>query len=96
MRKTLENLYYGNISPSEHQYTRNTKYDKAIRIVSEKEEQLKILLCEKEREMLKEMVTAQITLNGITAEENFILGFRLGMRLGIEIMADMDSSISAV
>ena len=96
MRKTLENLYYGNISPSEQQYARNTKYDKAIRTVSEKEEQLKILLGEKERALLKEMVTAQITLNGITAEENFILGFRLGMRLGIEIMDDTDSSISAI
>lgn len=96
MRKTLENLYYGNISPSEQQYARNTKYDKAIRTVSEKEEQLKLLLGEKERAMLKEMVTAQITLNGITAEENFILGFRLGMRLGIEIMDDTDSSISTI
>ena len=96
MRKTLENLYYGNISPSEHQYTRNTKYDKAIRTVSEKEEQLKILLTEKERALLKEMVIAQINLNGITAEENFILGFRLGMRLGIEIMDDTDSSISTI
>jgi len=96
MRKTLENLYYGNISPSEQQYARNTKYDKAIRTVSEKEEQLKILLCEKEREMLKKMVTAQITLNGITAEENLILGFRLGMRLGIEIMDDTDSGIITI
>lgn len=96
MRKTLENLYYGNISPSEQQYTRNIKYDKAIRTVSEKEEQLKNLLAEKERALLKEMVTAQITLNGITAEENFILGFRLGMRLGIEIMDDTDSCISTI
>ena len=46
--------------------------------------------------MLKEMVTAQINLNGITAEENLILGFRLGMRLGIEIMDDTDSSISTI
>ena len=96
MRKTLENLYYGNIFPSEQQYARNTQYDKAIRTVSKKEEQLKLLLGEKERTMLKEMVTAQITLNGITAEENFILGFRLGIRLGIEIMDDTDSCISTI
>ena len=37
MRKTLEDLYYGNISPAEQQYIRNTDYDKAIRTVSEKE-----------------------------------------------------------
>ena len=96
MRKTLENLYYGNISPSEQQYVRSIKYDKAIRTVSEKEEQLKILLTEKEQVLLEEMVNAQITLNGITVEENFILGFRLGMRMGIEIMNDTDNSIIAI
>ena len=81
MRKTLEDLYYGNISPAEQQYMRNTDYDKAIRTVSEKEEQLKLLLDEKEQGLLKELVTAQITLNGITAMENFIIGFRLGFGL---------------
>ena len=69
---------------------------KSFRTVSEKEEQLKILLCEKDQALLKEMVTAQINLNGITAEENFILGFRLGIRLGIEIMDDTDSCISTI
>lgn len=88
MRKTLEDLYYGNISPAEQQYMRNTDYDKAIRTVSEKEEQLKLLLGEKEQELLKELVTAQVDLNGITAMENFIIGFRLGLRLGVEVMDD--------
>lgn len=88
MRKTLEDLYYGNISPAEQQYMRNTDYDKAIQTVSEKEEQLKLLLDEKEHELLKELVTAQVTLNGITAMENFIIGFRLGMRIGVEVMDD--------
>ena len=88
MRKTLEDLYYGNISPAEQQYMRNTDYDKAIRTVSEKEEQLKLLLDEKEQELLKELVTAQVDLNGITAMENFIIGFRLGLRLGVEVMDD--------
>ena len=88
MRKTLEDLYYGNISPAEQQYMRNTDYDKAIRTVSEKEEQLKLLLDEKEQDLLKELVTAQVNLNGITAMENFIIGFRIGLRLGVEVMDD--------
>ena len=88
MRKTLEDLYYGNISPAEQQYMRNTDYDKAIRTVSEKEKQLKLLLGEKEQELLKELVTAQVALNGITAMENFIIGFRIGLRLGFEVMDD--------
>ena len=96
MRKTLENLYYGNISPWEQKFARNTEYDKALRTVSEKEAQLKILLNEKEQAMLKEMVTAQSTVNSITAGENFILGFRIGIRLGTEIMDDADGCISSI
>jgi len=96
MRKTLEDLYYGNISPWEQQYRRNTDYDKAIRTVSEKEEQLKLLLGEKEQALLKEMVTAQSTINGITAMENFIIGFRLGLRLGVEVMDDGDGCVEKI
>jgi len=86
MKKILENLYYGNICPWEQRYSRDTEYYKTIHTISEKEEQLKMLLGEKEQALLKEMITAQGTVNSITAEENFILGFRLGMRMGIEVM----------
>jgi len=95
MRKTLEDLYYGNISPAEQQYMRNTDYDKAIRTVSEKEEQFKLLLDEREQDLLKELVAAQVTLNGITAMENFIIGFRLGLRLGVEVM-DNDGDVEMI
>ena len=94
LRKTLEDLYYGNISPWEQRYTKDTEYYKTIHTVSEKEEQLKLLLDEKEQTLLKEMITAQSAINSITAEENFIMGFRLGIRLGIEIMDEGDGCIS--
>jgi len=96
MRKTLENLYYGNIAPGEQQFNRNTDYDKAMRILSECEEKLRLLLGEKEKELLASMVSAQSTVNGITALENFILGFRLGVRIGVEVMEDSDGSLTEI
>ena len=96
MRKTLEQLYYGNISPCEQQYARHTDYSKAMSTVSEKEEQLKLIINEKEKTLLKDMISAQITVNSITAEENFIMGFRLGVRIGIEVMNDGDSCIESI
>jgi len=96
MRKTLEDLYYGNISPWDQRYAKDTEYWKSMRTVSEKEEQIKLLLNEQEQELLKEMVSAQGTVNSITAEENFIMGFRLGMRMGIEVMDDGDGSIKSI
>lgn len=64
--------------------------------VSEKEEQLKLVLNEKEKCLLKEMISAQIAVNSITAEKNFIMGFRLGVRIGIEVMNDGDGCISSI
>jgi hypothetical protein len=38
-------------------------------------------------------VNAQSGLNAITAIENFIIGFRLGVRIGIEVMDDEDGML---
>lgn len=96
MRKTLENLYYGNIAPSEQQFRRSTEYDAAMKTVSGCEEKLMHLLRDDEKELLTKLASAQLTVNGITALENFVLGFRLGMRLGIEIMDEEDGYTSKI
>ena len=96
MRKTLENLYYGNIAPGEQQFRRSTEYDAAMKTLSYCEEKLMHLLHNDEKELLTKLVSAQITVDSITALENFILGFRLGLRLGIEIMDDDDGCIDKI
>jgi len=96
MRKTLENLYYGNIAPGEQQFRRSTDYDKAMKMVSGCEGKLMLLLNDDEKELLTKMISAQHTVNGITALENFILGFRLGARIGIEVMDDADGSVEPI
>jgi len=96
IRKTLENLYYGNITPGEQQFYRNTDYDKAMKTVSGCEEKLMHLLNDDEKELLADMVSAQHVVNGVAAAENFIMGFRLGMRIGIEVMDDDDGCVGDI
>ena len=91
MRKTLENLYYGNIAPGEQQFRRSTDYDKAMKTISGCEEKLMHQLRDDEKELLTKLASAQLTVNGITALENFILGFRLGLRIGVEVVVDSAS-----
>ena len=93
MRKTLEDLYYGNITPSEQRMIPNSEMAKAVARVASCEKQLMEQLGETEQTILTKLIRSQHEINGITATENFILGFRLGIRLMVECMYDNDGNI---
>ncbi len=93
MRKTLEDLYYGNITPSEQRMIPNSEMAKAVARVASCEKQLMEQLGETEQTILTKLIRSQLEINGITAIENFILGFRLGIRLMVECMYDNDGNI---
>ena len=93
MRKTLEELYYGNIDPGEKQVTANSRLQHVIHRVTECEERLAELLGAEGCGTLEELTDAHQEINSITAVENFIVGFRLGARLIMECMDDNDGDI---
>ena len=93
MRTTLENLYYGNIIPNEQQMTPGSELKRAVDRVAKCEEQLMELLNEEGQQTLTRFIRSQHEINSITATENFILGFRLGVRIMAECMDDNDGDI---
>ena len=93
MRTTLENLYYGNITPSEQQMVPGSEMKKAVDRVAKYENQLMEQLEETERETLTKLIRSQHEINSITATENFILGFRSGVRIMAECMDENDGDI---
>lgn len=93
MRKTLEDLYYGNITPNEQRMVPGSEMKKAVDRVTGCERQLMEQLGEAEQETLTKLIRSQHEINSITATENFILGFRLGVRLMAECMDDNDGDI---
>lgn len=93
MRKTLEDLYYGNITPNEQRMTPGSEMEKAVARIASCEKQLMEQLGEAEQETLTKLIRSQHEINGITATENFILGFRLGARLMVECMDENDGDI---
>ncbi len=93
MRKTLEDLYYGNITPNEQQMTPDSELKRAVDRIAKYENQLMERLKETEQDILTKLVRSQHEINSITASENFILGFRLGVRLMAECMEDNDGDI---
>ncbi len=48
---------------------------------------------ETDQAILEKLIRSQHEINSITAPENFILGFRLGVRLMAECMDDNDGDI---
>lgn len=96
MRKTLENFYYGNITPGEQLMTANSDLSRAVNKASRFENQLTECVDETGKALLTELVKAQHKIESITALENFILGFRLGVRMMAECMDENDGDTQEV
>ena len=93
MRKTLEDLYYGNITPNEQDMTAGSELKRAVDRVARYESQLTEQLGEAEQTILTKLISSQHEIDSITARENFILGFRLGVRIMAECLDDNDGDI---
>ena len=96
MRKTLEELFYGNLTPNEQQITPGSPLQQAMDQAEEYEEKLTALLEGEEKTMLLRLLNAENEIGSTLALENFILGFRLGMRVAIEALDEYDGSLSAL
>ena len=93
MRNTLEDLYYGNITPGVQQIVPNSELKRAVDRVARFEGQLTERLDEDGQTILAKLVESQHEIDSITALENFILGFRLGARLVAECMDNNDGDV---
>ena len=93
MRETLEDLYYGNITPYDRQIRSGTSLMKAMEQSQECEEQLTKLLEGEAHSLLLRLINAENEIGSTLALENFILGFRLGMRLILEALDKDDGSL---
>ncbi|MDE6589848.1 MAG: hypothetical protein K2K53_05805 [Oscillospiraceae bacterium] len=90
MRKILEDFYYGNITPNEQQMAPDSELKRAIDRVTNCEGQLMERLGEADRAILEKLIRSQHEIDSITALENFILGYRLGVRMMAECMDEDD------
>ena len=84
---------HGNITPNEQQMTPGSELKRAVDRVTKCENQLMEQMEETEQETLTKLIRSQHEINSITATENFIPGFRLGVRLMAECMDENDGDI---
>ena len=93
MRNTLEDLYYGNITPGIQQIAPNSELKRATDRVARFESQLSECLDEAGQTILAKLIESKDEVESITVRENFILGFRLGAKITMECMDENDGDI---
>ncbi len=93
MRKILEDLYFGNITPYEKRMAASSELRHLAKRAADCESQLVERLNEEERQLLNTLINAQQEIDSITVMENFILGFRLGVGLMTECMDEDDGAL---
>ena len=94
MRKTLEELFYGNLTPNEQQITPDSPLQQAMDQAEKYEEKLTSLLEGEEKTLLLRLLNAENEISSTMALENFVLGFRLGMRMTIEALDEDDGNLT--
>ena len=90
MRNILEDLYYGNITPGAQQIMPNSELKRATDRVARFESQLTERIGKDEQTILAKLIESKDEVESITALENFILGFLLGVRIMAESMDEND------
>lgn len=95
-KDTLREFYYGNINPSAMKINHGSTYEKTARGVCILEDKLRAVLDDESKALLDNLMKEQMNLDGLTAEENFIYGFRLGARFALEMMNEDSDGISLI
>lgn len=68
---TLEDLYYGNISPCERDMKRGSRMDKLVKLICKKEESLMSTLTEQQKETFERFKDCQSEICDLTARHTF-------------------------
>ncbi len=84
----LEDLYLGDVRPSERSFRRNSQYAKALDDLVKAGDALTDTLTEKQKEMFEDYMTAQREVNVLTDCEMFIYAFRLAAKIMIDVLTD--------
>ena len=83
---TIQDLYYGRISPYEMSISTAPEYQKLKALADRNEDLLKETLSDEQKELLDKLIESMTDISSISERDMFIAGFRLGMRLMIDVM----------
>ena len=86
--KIIEDLYYGRIAPYEMNISATTEYQKLKALADRNEDLLRESLSDEQKELLDKLIETVTDISSISERDMFINGFRLGIKLMIDVMQD--------
>ena len=81
---TLEDLYYGNIHPSERDMNKSGREAALLRLAVKNENNLLATLTEQQKAIYQKCKDSESEMHCVSELRSFIEGFRLGMKLTVE------------
>ena len=85
---TIQDLYYGRISPYEMSISTAPEYQKLKALADKNEDLLRETLSDEQKELLQKLIECITDVSSISERDMFITGFQLGMKLMIDVMKD--------
>ena len=95
--KIIEDLYYGRIAPYEMNISATTEYQKLkaladrnedLALADRNEDLLRESLSDEQKLLLDKLIESVTDISSISERDMFIAGFRLGMKLMMDVMKD--------
>ena len=85
---TIQDLYYGRISPYEMSISTAPEYQKLKALADKNEDLLRETLSDEQKELLEKLIESVTDISSISERDMFIAGFRLGVKLMMDVMKD--------
>ena len=86
--QVLEDLYVGEIRPSERSFKKNSQYARALNEVVKAGDALTDTLSEGQKAQFEEYMSAQWEVTVLTDCETFCYAFKLGARIMMDVLTD--------
>ena len=88
MRGIIEELWYGNICPSDYRGESEQEARELMGYIAEHHYKLQSTLDQKQKEILEKLDDCYAELTNINEREIFVYAFKLGAKIAIEVMGD--------
>lgn len=86
----LEDLWYGNVRPTERSFERGSKMDTFMNLLCQNENDLMKGLTEKQKESFEKFKDCQSEITDYLETEAFKSGFTIAVKLMVEVMKTME------
>ena len=88
--QVLEDLYVGEIRPSERSFKKNSQYARALNEVVKAGDALTDTLSEGQKAKFEEYMSAQRDVTVLTDCETFCYAFKLGAKIMMDVLTDSE------